>query len=107
MNMRTDERRNVIGYPQLQLGQAAKDLKYRFQCVAPIVVSPHDANTVYNAAQKVLRTRDGGMSWDEISGDLTTATPAHLERSGGPINNDITGVEIYNTVFSLLPWISR
>ncbi|MGH7471809.1 MAG: WD40/YVTN/BNR-like repeat-containing protein, partial [Longimicrobiales bacterium] len=102
MNLRTDERRNVIAYPQLQLGQAAKDLKYRFQWVAPIVVSPHDPNTVYHAAQKVLRTRDGGMTWEEISGDLTTATPAHLERSGGPINNDITGVEIFNTVFALV-----
>jgi photosystem II stability/assembly factor-like uncharacterized protein len=102
MNTRTDERRNVIAYPQLQLGQAAKDLKYRFQWVAPIVVSPHDANTVYHGAQKVLRTRDGGMTWDEISGDLTTATPAQLERSGGPINNDITGVEIFNTVFALV-----
>jgi hypothetical protein len=39
---RTDERRNVIVYPQLQLGQAAKDLQYRFQWVAPILVSRHD-----------------------------------------------------------------
>ena len=102
MNMRTDERRNVIAWPQLQLGQAAKDLKYRFQWVSPIVVSPHDPNTVLHGAQKVLRTRDAGMTWEEISPDLTTNTAAHLERSGGPINNDITGVEIFNTVFSLV-----
>jgi hypothetical protein len=102
MDLRTDERRNVIAYPQLQLGQAAKDLKYRFQWVSPIVVSPHDPNTVYHASQKVLRTRDGGMTWEEISPDLTTNTREHLERSGGPINNDITGVEIFNTIFSLV-----
>ena len=84
MNMRTDERRNVIAYPQLQLGQAAKDLKYRFQWVAPIVVSPHDANTVYHGAQKVLRTRDGGMTWDEISGDLTTRRPHTSSAAAGP-----------------------
>ena len=53
---RTDERRNVIVYPQLQLGQAAKDLKYRFQWVSPILVSRHDANVVYHGSQFVHRT---------------------------------------------------
>ena len=98
---RTDERRNVVAYPELQLGQAAKDLQYRFQWVAPILVSRHDANVVYHGAQYVLRTRDGGTTWERISPDLTTQTKAHLEASGGPINNDITGVEIFNTVFAL------
>lgn len=98
---RTDERRNVIAYPELQLGQAAKDLQYRFQWVAPILVSRHDRNTVYHGSQYVLRTRDAGMTWERISPDLTTATPEHLQASGGPINNDITGVEIFNTVFAL------
>lgn len=98
---RTDQRRNTILYPELQLGQAGKSLKHRFQWVAPIVVSRHDRNTVYHASQHVLRTRDAGMSWEVISPDLTTNTPAHQERSGGPINNDITGVEIFNTIFAL------
>lgn len=98
---RTDERRNVVAYPQLQLGQAAKDLTYRFQWVAPILVSRHDPQVVYHGAQYVLRTRDEGRSWERISPDLTTDTPAHQEASGGPINNDITGVEIFNTVFAL------
>lgn len=98
---RTDERRNVIVYPQLQLGQAAKDLRHRFQWVSPILVSRHDPQVVYHASQFVLRTRDGGMSWETISPDLTTNTAAHQVASGGPINNDITGVEIFNTVFAL------
>lgn len=98
---RTDERRNVIAYPELQLGQAAKDLQYRFQWVAPILVSRHNSSTVYHGSQYVLRTRDAGMSWERISPDLTTATREHLEASGGPINNDITGVEMFNTVFAL------
>lgn len=98
---RTDQRRNVILYPQLQLGQAAKDLKYRFQWVAPIVVSRHDTAVVYHASQYVHRTRDGGMTWETISPDLTTNTPAHQEAAGGPINHDVTGVEIFNTIFAL------
>jgi photosystem II stability/assembly factor-like uncharacterized protein len=97
----SDQRRNVVIYPQLQLGQAAKDLKYRFQWVAPILVSRHDPNVVYHGSQYVHRTRDGGMTWETISPDLTTNTPAHQEAAGGPINHDVTGVEIFNTLFAL------
>lgn len=97
----TDERRSVIIYPQLQLGQAAKDLKYRFQWVSPILVSKHDRNVVYHASQHVHRTRDGGMSWETISPDLTTNDRTKQEASGGPINNDVTGVEITNVIFAL------
>ena len=100
-DLATDRRQNVIAYPQLQLGQAAKDLKYRFQWVAPIVVSKHDPNVVYHGAQKLLRTRDAGMTWEEISPDLTTNTRAHQEASGGPINHDVTGVEMFNTIFAV------
>lgn len=97
----SDLRQNVIAYPQLQLGQAAKDLKYRFQWVAPILVSRHDRNVVYHGAQVVLRTMDGGRTWREISPDLTTNDKTTQDFAGGPINHDITGVEIFNTVFAL------
>ena len=102
LDVKSDQRRNVIVYPQLQLGQAAKDLRERFQWVAPIVVSPHDPNVVYHASQRVHRTTDGGMTWQTISPDLTTNNPAHQEAAGGPINHDVTGVEIYNVIFALV-----
>ena len=84
-DINSDERRNVIIYPQLQLGQAAKNLRYRFQWVAPILVSKHDRNVVYHASQYVHRTRDGGMSWETISPDLTTNAKTKQEASGGPL----------------------
>jgi photosystem II stability/assembly factor-like uncharacterized protein len=96
-----DARRDVIAYPQQQVGQRAADMKYRFQWVAPILVSRHDRNVVYHASQVVHRTRDGGMSWTVISPDLTTNDPKTQERAGGPINGDQTGVEMYNTIFAL------
>ncbi|MGH7477179.1 MAG: WD40/YVTN/BNR-like repeat-containing protein, partial [Longimicrobiales bacterium] len=96
-----EDRRNLVVYPELQLGQAMADVRERFQWVAPIVVSPHDPNTIYHASQRVHRSRDGGYTWQPISGDLTTNTPAHQVRAGGPINADVTGVETFNTIFSL------
>ena len=95
--------RNVMLYPQLQLGEAGKNLKHRFQWVSPMAVSPHDPNTIYHGSQMVNRSRDGGMTWETISGDLTTNNSAHQDYSGGPINHDITGVEIYNTLFAITP----
>jgi photosystem II stability/assembly factor-like uncharacterized protein len=100
-DLNLDQRRNVLLYPQAQAGDAAKNLRYRFQWVSPMVVSPHDPNVVYHASQFVHRSRDGGMTWRTLSPDLTTNTAAHQDFAGGPINHDITGVEIYNTVFSL------
>ncbi len=93
--------RNMVIYPQMQLGEAGKNLRYRFQWVAPMAVSPHDPNVVYHGSQHVHRSMDRGVSWETISPDLTTDTPEHQDYSGGPINHDITGVEIYNTVFSI------
>jgi photosystem II stability/assembly factor-like uncharacterized protein len=99
----TDQVTNVMSYPQLQLGEAAKNLKYRFQWVSPMAVSPHDRQEIYHGSQYVHRSKDGGKTWEVISPDLSTNTPEHLEYSGGPINHDITGVEIYNVVFEIVP----
>jgi photosystem II stability/assembly factor-like uncharacterized protein len=97
-----DTRRNVNLYPSNQ-NLAPSALRYRFQWVAPIVMDPLDPSTVYHASQYVHRTTDGGMSWETISPDLTTNTPEHQEFPGGPIHADHTGVEVFNTVFSLVP----
>jgi photosystem II stability/assembly factor-like uncharacterized protein len=96
-----DQIRNMVLYPQLQLAEAPRNLRYRFQWVSPIVVSPHDRNVVYHASQRVHRTTDGGMTWETISPDLTTNTLEHQDYPGGPINHDGTGVEVYNVIFSL------
>ncbi len=102
MVVSTDVRRNVNLYPSNQ-NLAPKELRNRFQWVAPIVMDPLDPNTVYHASQYVHRTRDGGMTWETISPDLTTDTPEHQEFPGIPIHSDHTGVEVFNTIFSLAP----
>lgn len=98
-----DEVTNIMAYPQLQLGEAAKNLKYRFQWVSPMAVSPHNSDVIYHGSQYVHRSKDAGKTWEVISPDLSTSTPEHLDYSGGPINHDITGVEIYNVVFEIVP----
>ena len=38
---------------------------------SPLIISPHDSNRLYFAAQYLFRSDDRGNSWQVISGDLT------------------------------------
>ncbi|MGH7542263.1 MAG: VPS10 domain-containing protein, partial [Gemmatimonadota bacterium] len=100
VNRRTGHERSILIYPQLQLGQAAKDLKYRFQWNAPIRISPHDPDMIYHTSNYVHRTRDGGHSWETISPDLTRNDSTKQGYSGGMITRDNTGIEVYGTIFA-------
>jgi photosystem II stability/assembly factor-like uncharacterized protein len=101
LNQQTGQSRNVMVYPQLQLGQRPSTLRERFQWNAPIEISPHDPDVVYHASHRIWRSTDRGLSWTRVSGDLTTDTPEHQDFAGEPITKDNTGVEVYNTVYSL------
>jgi photosystem II stability/assembly factor-like uncharacterized protein len=45
--------------------------KYRVSQMAPLVFSPQTPSVLYLGTQFVLKTSDGGISWQEISPDLT------------------------------------
>jgi len=96
----TNDRRGVMVYPELADGVAPRDLTYRFQWNAPIRLSPHDPDTLYQASHRIHRSRDGGSTWETISEDLTFDDEAKQELPGGPIQHDDTGVEVYSTVFA-------
>ena len=55
---------------------------------------------VYHASNRIWRSTDRGLSWERISGDLTTDTPEHQDYAGEPITRDNSGVEVFNTVSS-------
>jgi photosystem II stability/assembly factor-like uncharacterized protein len=80
--------RNVSVWPANPEGWPAGELRYRFQWTFPIVISPHDHNTVYVGSQHVHRTRNGGQSWDVISPDLTTNDKSLQEKTGGLTPDD-------------------
>ncbi|MCG8466820.1 MAG: hypothetical protein MJB57_01225, partial [Gemmatimonadetes bacterium] len=59
---------------------------YRYNWNSPLQLSPHDPATVYLGANYLLRSRDYGMSWEEVGGvDLTKAIDRdELEIMGVP-----------------------
>ncbi len=82
-NHRTKHRRNVRVWPEAAYGWTPADLRYRWHWTFPIVISPHDNQTVYVGSQHVHRTRDRGHSWETISPDLTLNDKSHQQSSGG------------------------
>ena len=93
--------RIVNPWPDSPDGHAAGEGKYRFQWTAPLLVSPHDPNTLYIGANVLFVSHDDGQSWTAISPDLTRHDPATLGPSGGPITLDQTTAEYYATIFAL------
>ncbi len=68
---KTRQTLDISVWPENEFGAPVKDVKYRFYYTFPVMVSPHDPNTIYTAAQYVFRSTNEGMSWDKLSGDLT------------------------------------
>jgi len=100
---RTNQVQNIAVWPELSDARGAAALEHRFQWTAPIVISPHDPNTIYYGGERVFKTTDGGTHWEAISGDLTRNDKSKQQPSGGPITVDDTGTEYYDTVFSIAP----
>jgi hypothetical protein len=82
--------RDVSAWPITSYGWAPADMKYRWDWVTPIAISPHDHNRVYVGAQVVFMTTNGGQSWKVISPDLTTDDKSRQGNSGGLSSDNLT-----------------
>jgi len=98
---RSGQERNYWVGAQYIYGHNPKDLKFRLQRTTPIEVSPHEPGTVYYGSQFLHRTRDGGVTWETISPDLTANESDKQVVSGMPITRDATGEEFYSTIYAI------
>ncbi len=92
--------RSISVWPDNPMGHGAEGAKFRFQWNFPIFFSPHDPNKLYTASNHLHVTTNEGESWETISPDLTRDVPEMQKSSGGPITQDNTSVEYYNTIFA-------
>lgn len=90
--------KDIMAYPAVGLASTPKDMKYRFNWNAPIVVSPQDPATIYHGANAVLMTTNSGFSWEVISPDLTRNEVKKQGPGGYPYTNEGAGGENYNTI---------
>jgi len=80
----------------------AREMKYLYNWNAPIIWSQHEEDTYYHGAQYLLRTRDKGQNWEEISEDLTRNQDDKQGNGGGPYTNEAVGAENYGTLSYLI-----
>lgn len=98
---RSKQTRLISTWPESNSGDGAISHKYRFAWTYPIVVSPHNPNKLYVGGNIIFQSTDEGQSWTPISPDLTRATPETLQPTGGAVNRDSVGAEVYATVWAL------
>jgi len=91
----------ITEQPELSDGGGAAKLEHRFQWTAPVVISPHDPDTLYHGGERLFKTTDGGVHWVTISPDLTRNDKSKQQPSGGDITLDDTGTEYYDTIFAV------
>ncbi len=74
-DVKTGEQKSI--QPQPKYG--AENLRWNWS--VPIVISPHDHNTVYFGSQYLFKSPYRGDSWEQLGGDLTR----HLDRDKLPL----------------------
>jgi photosystem II stability/assembly factor-like uncharacterized protein len=85
--VRFDKRTGETLDVQPQASGNLEPLRYNWD--SPIIVSPHDSNRLYFAAQYLFRSDDRGNSWRVVSGDLTR----HLNRNTLPVMGRVWGID--------------
>lgn len=102
LDMKSKASTQVMAAPIQYLGREARNMKYLYNWNAPTLRSQHEENTFYHGAQLLLRTRDMGVNWEEMSPDLTRNIDAKQGNGGGPYTNEAVGAENYGTLAYVL-----
>ncbi len=95
VDLETGERTSIAPRPNFELEEGSspkkehpaaddpdpEDAQYRFNWNTPTLISSHDRNTLYTGSQMLMKSTDRGVSWTQISPDLTF----DMDRSQLPI----------------------
>ena len=100
-NRRTDQYKSVSPWPFYQEGASSGELKNRWGWTRPILFSAANPKELLTSSQYVFKSDDYGATWTKISPDLTRNQPKTEIPSGGPVDLDQSGAEIYPLVSAL------
>lgn len=98
---RTGQYSSVSPWPNYLEGSTSAQQKYRFAWTHPILFSPSNPRELLAGSQYVMSTTNGGYTWRVLSPDLTRNDPATEGPTGGPIELDQTGAEVYPYVSAI------
>jgi photosystem II stability/assembly factor-like uncharacterized protein len=99
---RTSQGQNITPWPAPAFGVDISQRKYRFPWTAPLVFSAAD-HALYYGSQFVLKTVDGGLTWREISPDLTGADKVSKSVAESAVTIENAKLRGYGVVYSIAP----
>ncbi|HKP30513.1 MAG TPA: hypothetical protein VJU15_13960 [Gemmatimonadales bacterium] len=100
----TKEQKARIAEFRRRATQDSSDLALRWNWNTPFLLSPHDPNTLYMGANRVMKSVKRGDGMFAISPDLTMRDTMKIRvstRATGGITPDNTGAETFATIVSL------
>jgi photosystem II stability/assembly factor-like uncharacterized protein len=100
-DFRTREQQEINPWGRGSGAGPALGEKFRFNWNAPIILSPHDKNTIYFGGNVVFKSTDFGKTWEQISKDLTTDDHEKQKDAGGPIAFENSTAEYHTTIITL------
>ncbi len=74
---------------------------FRFNWSSPILLSPHNSDTLFFGANHLFKSIDKGEHWTIISPDLTTNDPKKYDKPTGGLTLDQTGAETHCTITTI------
>ena len=103
-DVRTSLSQDITPWPMQNFGSEINQRKYRNPWTPVLVRSPLEKNALYFGTQFVMKTTDAGLHWQQISPDLTGATPdATSEKQSGPATVQNATQRGFGVVYSLAP----
>jgi len=74
---------------------------YRFNWSSPIMLSPHNAQTIYFGGNRLFKSVDRGTTWRVISPDLSTNDPRKQRAGEGSVSPEQTSAENHCTIITI------
>ncbi len=106
-NRRTEFSQNITPWPATSFEDEIYRRKYRDPWTPVLVSSPLEPTALYLGTQYVMKTVDGGLHWETISGDLTGTLPdsrkAEEKKTTDPPTLEKAEQSGYGVVFTIAP----
>lgn len=101
-NARTGEAQNVSPWPIPSYGARPGSARYRYSWITPVAISPRPPHAIYQGAQVLFRSTDGGATWKTVSPDLTGAVPG-ASGCDGDVPTERASACGFGVIFAIAP----
>ena len=90
-------------YPELAGSNSPRlpSENFRFNWSSPLILSPHNSNTVYFGGNHLFKSVNRGDTWRLISPDLSTNHPVKTDPESGGLTRDVTSAETHCTLITI------